>query len=146
MFEKRLKTLRTLETHAQYERHMASEFHPKSCYLCSAKPLKAYQHWKIIENQFPYDEVATMHNMVVSLRHTSEHGLTPEEVTEYKKVKMDLHEEYDMIVENTRMQKSIPGHHHLHLLKLKERLIRFEENRPEAGFLSSAHIGTQSGP
>jgi len=146
MIEKKIKTLRTLKTHSDYELHCAKS-HSKACYLCSAPSIKAYKHWRIIENQFPYDEVATMNNMVVSLRHAKEDDLTPDEKAEYQRIKADLHDEYDMIVENTHKQKSIPGHFHLHLLKIRERLMKFEEKRPCAVFLTAeAKTMIQSGP
>lgn len=125
MSEQRVKTLRSNETHARYERHTNSRF-SKICYLCSAPPLKAYTYWKIIENQYPYDQIATMHDMVVLLRHAPEGELTEEENREYKKIKESLHEWYDIILENTRKQKSIPGHHHLHVLRIRERNVEKE--------------------
>lgn len=132
-----IKSLRSLQTHLQYLEHRNSPNFPK-CYVCDAKPLKEYRHWKIIENQFPYDEVAATSHMVVPKRHLKESELTWREMSEFEKVKADMHAEYDMIIENTRKQKSIPGHYHLHLLKLKERMVAVHEKRPEAVFLTPA--------
>ncbi len=147
MGEQSVKTLRSIATHARYEQHCASPLFSKNCYLCSAPPIKAYRHWKVIENQYPYDEIATMHDMVVLLRHDSEENLTRAEVREYKKVKADLHGSYDMILENTRAQKSIPGHHHLHVLRIKERVMGKIKERPRAVFFTPAtHTANESPP
>jgi len=142
---KKVKTLRTLETHARYERHRKSSDFPK-CFLCEASPLKKFKYWKVVENQFPYDEVATMSHMVVSLRHAPEEELTPAEIREYKKVKNECHENYDIIIENTRKQKSIPSHHHLHLLQIKERENICEEKRPPAAFLTPRYSEVEAPP
>ena len=118
----KVKTLRTLESHAEYERYMKTPKFPK-CYICSAKPIKIYKLWRVIENEFPYNEIATKNDMIVPLRHTTEVNLTEEELREFTKIKEDINDKYDMILENTHKQKSIPGHFHLHLLQIKEREI-----------------------
>ncbi len=124
-----------MQTQERYEWH--KHFHTNdTCYICRAEPLKTYRYWKIIDNQFPYDEIATTTHMIVPLRHVREDQLRAEELQEYSAVKADLHAEYDLILENTYKQKSIPGHYHLHLLKLKERLMNVSEKRPEAVFLT----------
>ena len=144
--EKRTKTLRTIRTQARYERHTAFTL-PKHCYLCSAPPIRNYKHWKIIENQYPYDEIATMHHMVVSVYHAREAALHNEALEEYARVKNDLHQEYDVILENTHKQKSIPEHHHLHLLRIKERVMTENEKRPRAVFLTPTnHTTNMSAP
>jgi len=120
---KKVKTLRTLESHAEYERYMKTPKFPK-CYICSAKPIKTYKLWRVIENEFPYNEIATKNDMIVPIRHTTENGLTEEELREFTKIKEDINDKYDMILENTHKQKSIPGHFHLHLLQIKEREIK----------------------
>jgi diadenosine tetraphosphate (Ap4A) HIT family hydrolase len=132
-----IKSLRSLATHLRYEQHRNSLNFPK-CYLCDAKSLKEYRYWKIIENQYPYDEVATTSHMVVPKRHLKESGLTWREMSEFEKIKTDMHSGYDMIIENTHKRKSIPEHYHLHLLNLKERMVATHEKRPEAVFLTQA--------
>ncbi len=121
----KVKTLRTLKTHAEYERHRKSPKFPE-CYICSAKAIKTYEKWKVIENEFPYDEVATRNDMIVPLRHTTEDGLTKEELDEFKEIKKDINDKYDMITENTHKRKSIPGHFHLHLLEIREREMKVD--------------------
>jgi hypothetical protein len=131
---KLVKTLRTLGTHARYEAHCAAQMNP-GCYLCKAVPIREYKHWNIIQNEFPYDEVATESHILVPKRHSKEEGLTVEEIQELADIKPDTHETYDLIMENTHKQKSIPGHFHTHLLKIRERVMT-EYERPQAVFLT----------
>jgi hypothetical protein len=116
---KKVKTLRTESTcKTYYEFQKTSDF--PECYICEAKEKKRYSKWKIIENEFPYDKIATCNDMIVPIRHTIEDGLTKEELKELLKIKKDINDKYDVIVENTHKRKSIPGHFHLHLLIIKE--------------------------
>ena len=116
----KFKSLRKLETELAYRKYQKTPKFP-TCYICSATAIKTYGKWKKIENEFPYNEIATENHMIVPLRHTTEDNLTEEELREFTKIKEDINDKYDMILENTHKQKSIPGHFHLHLLKIKER-------------------------
>ena len=131
---KLVKTLRTLDTHARYEAHCARQIHPE-CYLCKAPPIREYKYWNVIPNEFPYDEVATESHILVPKRHIREEGLTTEEIKELAVIKPDIHETYDLIMENTHKQKSIPGHFHTHLLMIRERIMT-EHERPQAVFFT----------
>jgi len=133
---KLVKTLRSLKTHARYEQH-CSLSDGKECYLCNAPAVKRFTYWKIIENQYPYDEIAAISHMAVSLRHTKETELSDDEFKEYEKVKKYIHQTYDTIMENTNKQKSIPNHYHVHLLILKEQEI---QERPRAVFLTPEKV------
>lgn len=116
----KFKSLRKVETELAYRKYQKTPKFP-TCYICTAKAIKTYQNWKVIENEFSYDEVATKNDMIVPMRHTIEENLTEEELREFTKIKEDINDKYDMILENTHKQKSIPGHFHLHLLQIKER-------------------------
>ena len=116
----KFKSLRKVETELAYRRYQKTSKFP-TCYICSAPAIKTYGKWKKIENEFPYNEIATENHMIVPLRHTTEDNLTEEELREFTEIKEDINDKYDMILENTHKQKSIPGHFHLHLLQIKER-------------------------
>jgi len=118
----KFKSLRKIETELAYRIYQKTPKFP-TCYICSAPAIKTYGKWKKIENEFPYNEIATENHMIVPLRHTTEDNLTEEELREFTKIKEDINDKYDMILENTHKQKSIPGHFHLHLLQIKEREI-----------------------
>jgi hypothetical protein len=116
----KFKSLRKVETELAYRKYQKTPKFP-ICYICTAPAIRTYQNWKVIQNEFSYDEVATKNDMIVPLRHTTEENLTEEELREFTKIKEDINDKYDMIIENTHKQKSIPGHFHLHLLQIKER-------------------------
>lgn len=87
-----------------------------SCVLCEKVPLHKFVHWKIISNDFPYDLIAEVHEMIVPIRHSIEEGLTQEERDEFFEIKQGYLQKYGYIIEATRTVKSIPEHFHLHLI------------------------------
>ena len=94
----------------------------RRCYLCSAKTVKEFGDWKIVENEYPYDKIAETHHMLTLKRHLG----TP--LTQQVKYELEntirpyLHQHYDMIFENTIRTKSIPGHHHIHMITLRNHI------------------------
>lgn len=132
------KSLRKPESHARYLEFVRSGKLPQ-CYLCESTPIREYKYWKIVENQFPYDEVAETTHMVTPKRHLTESGLTWREMSELQKVKETIHKEYDMILENAHKNKLIPGHYHLHLLRLKERVLTTQK-AGELGIKTEMHL------
>ena len=83
--------------------------------------VKEFAGWKIVENEYPYDRIAETNHMVTLKQHTAETALTSHEKMEYERdVKPYLQQQYDMIFENTLRAKSIPDHHHLHMIALKQ--------------------------
>lgn len=110
---------------ARYEDFL-KEGGAEGCYICKAKPVKEYKYWKIIQNEFPYDEVAEINHIVATKKHKKEEKYTKAEIKEYRKIKEYIHKTYDTILENTNGIKSIPEHQHLHLLRLKEREMKIE--------------------
>ena len=135
----RIKTLRKPETLFKYEERIKAGTLPK-CFFCSAKSLKEYKYWKVVENEFPYDEIASESHIISPRRHVTETGLTKKEIEEYKKIKMELNEKYDITVENSPKLKSIPMHYHLHLLILKERIVETKRDNKIAIFNTQKQI------
>jgi len=89
--------------------------------MCEAETIKEFTHWRIIENKYPYDAVAQTHHMLLPTRHCLESELTAEEIKELLEVKLSaLDTTYTFIFEALPREKSVPGHHHLHLLKTKK--------------------------
>lgn len=111
--------LRTEEARKKYEEYIASRVPSTQCALCAKEPIQAFTHWKIVPNNFPYDRIAEMHNMIVPIRHCVEEELTQEELTEYASIKKSILQEYDFLMEATTKVKSIPEHFHIHLLNIK---------------------------
>jgi hypothetical protein len=93
----------------------------RRCYLCAAKTKHEFRSWRIVENEYPYDRISATHHMVTLKRHSTEADLTTYEKMEFERdVKPYLHKHYDMLFENTVRTKSIPGHHHIHMINLKQ--------------------------
>ena len=50
--------MRTKEAEAVYRKYRAQGGLEGGCRLCEAPATKTFEHWKIINNKFPYDLVA----------------------------------------------------------------------------------------
>lgn len=130
-----IKSLRSLETEITYQRFRKSLDSPK-CFLCKAKPVREFEHWKIVENEYPYDGVATVSQILTTKKHKMEKGFTQEERKELLEIKKELGDQYDMIIENGWQNQSIPEHYHLHLIILKERKVEVP-NSQGLGFFNA---------
>jgi hypothetical protein len=112
-----MSSLRTSEGSKKYQEYLQNETSENICPLCDKESLKDFPFWKLVENSFPYDQIAKIHHMLVSARHVSEEELTGEELEELSMIKKTfINSEYDWIIEPTYKNKSIPGHFHLHLI------------------------------
>lgn len=84
--------------------------------------IKEFTHWAIVNNDFPYDAVATTSHMIFTKRSIPFDWklLTKEEKEEFEHLKETyLKDNYDVVYENLPKGQTIPGHFHLHLLVLK---------------------------
>lgn len=109
--------LRTPESVQKYRAHIEQNAGSTACALCEKTALQSFTHWKIVDNDFPYDQIAKVHHMVVPRRHITEQELTTEELKELVDIKHGhVNETYDWIIEATHRNKSIQGHFHLHLI------------------------------
>lgn len=84
--------------------------------------IKEFKYWVIIENEFPYDAVATTSHLISTKREIALDWslLNKEEWEEFKSIKEEyLKNNYDAIWENFPSGQTIPGHFHLHLVVLK---------------------------
>ncbi len=112
---------RTAAVDKRYARWKKTKGVNGECGLCPKKPLKSFRHWIIVKNDFPYDKIATRHDMILSRRHAPEPKLTPQELRELRKIKERyIHKTYEFIIEATYKKKSIPDHFHLHLINARE--------------------------
>jgi len=90
---------------------------PDVCPLCEARTIESFTYWRIINNKYPYDAVAHKHEMIVPIRHCAETDLTEAEIKELAELKTTLiNDRYVYLIEALANSKSIPGHHHLHLV------------------------------
>lgn len=113
-------SLRTIDGQQKYDDYRKTLSKDTGCALCEEKPLQSFRYWKILENNFPYDKIASTHHMIVPLRHIQESELTNEELKEFSEIKLNvLNQSYDYTLEASTKNKSIPAHYHLHLVVLK---------------------------
>lgn len=101
----------------KYDAYIAEGKMGEGCVLCQKKPINLFTHWKIVSNDFPYDQVAKTHHMIVPLRHSDESGITGDEMQELSRLKKTyIADHYDYIIEATRHRLPIPYHFHLHII------------------------------
>lgn len=103
-----------------YAKHKETGILDRECVLCTIKSIQEFKFWRIIPNSFPYDLIATEHNMLVPIRHTKEDGLTEDEVKELLEIKANDLDKYDYLIEAGNNKKSIPAHFHIHLVCAKD--------------------------
>jgi diadenosine tetraphosphate (Ap4A) HIT family hydrolase len=115
------RTWRTEAMHQKYETGRKEVVNDGSCPLCRAPIKYEFKHWKIIENIYPYDAVASLHDMLITKRHLSKDiELLEEEIAELYELKETiLNETYTFVMEALPKNKSVPGHYHLHLIVSK---------------------------
>jgi diadenosine tetraphosphate (Ap4A) HIT family hydrolase len=107
---------RTTETHERYMEVLKSREVYDGCRLCDETVIIEFNLWKIINNEFPYDKIASTHHMIIPKRHTNGDDLTEEELNELTTLKAGyLNEQYHMLAEALPKRKTMPSHFHLHL-------------------------------
>lgn len=115
--------LRTIATHEAYIKEQTT--HPNYNQEHIYKPgerdtiVREYTHWYIIKNNFPYDAVATRHDMLVPKRvFGSLSDATAVERAEYEEIISALEDEkmYDCIIVNFSKERSVHKHFHTHLI------------------------------
>ncbi len=87
--------------------------------------IKEFNNWVIVENEFPYDAVASVSHMIATKREVGFDWdlLTTEEREEYELIKKTyLSEHYDAIWENLPRGSTVAHHFHLHLIVLKREI------------------------
>ena len=93
----------------------------KWCFLCAETTTK-WGYWRVIPNQYPYDNIAEKHDLLTPVRHVAtEAELTAEETAELRQIKAHLTQsgEYDVFWWNFPQAQTCPDHLHYHLLLLK---------------------------
>ncbi len=84
--------------------------------------IEVFKYWMIIPNDFPYDAIATKHDMLFTRRKVAFDWslLTDEELQELMELKKGfINDTYDVFYENLPRGQTLPSHFHLHLLTLK---------------------------
>lgn len=84
--------------------------------------IKEFERWFIVDNDFPYDAIATVNHMIFTKREVPFRWelLSNEERAEYEEIKRTyISDNYDVVYENLPSGQTKSGHFHLHLLVLK---------------------------
>lgn len=79
-----------------------------------------YEHWVIIKNRFPYDNIAAINHLLVSREPIELLIQAPEAVrTEYENIVHNLAhlERYDAIIQNLPGATTVRAQYHVHLIK-----------------------------
>jgi hypothetical protein len=115
-------SLRTKEMEQKYREYKKDGHMDRICNLCEKAPLvKEFRYWKIVENIFPWDNIAKLQHMLVPKRHIKYDKLNDEEKKEFDELKISyVEQEYEIIAEVTNKKKSIPEHLHIHLIIMKD--------------------------
>jgi hypothetical protein len=105
--------LRTQETHDRYANT------PKTGDFFN-HPDKKILTWGIVSNEYPYDAVASKHDLLFPLRKVARwEELTEQEVADLHAILASF-SQYDSIIYNTRKAQTIPDWLHVHLVCWKE--------------------------
>ncbi len=105
---------RTRETEVAYQEAMKNG---DTADFTSRDAIKEYTYWKIVHNQFPYDNIATRNHILVPKRKVANTmELETHEIEELSLIKSIL--DYEIIWENLGDARSVKQHYHLHLLDL----------------------------
>ena len=116
-----MPSLRTKETESIYQEYLKTS-DPNYCPFCAKDLLVTeYEYWMVLKNRFPYDEIASNHDMLVLKRHvTKMSDIREHELIEYYKLVEDiLTGEYSYYAMNMPEERTIPMHLHYHLIKFK---------------------------
>ena len=122
-----MRIARTEETEEKYSEFRRSRKGDEPCRFCAEElPGEKFNFklWKILHNNFPYDNIASLHDMVIPKRHfQNEADMTVEERDELTKIKTEILPatgEYDCVFENMEKMRSM-SHYHIHLIRFKRR-------------------------
>lgn len=88
--------------------------------LSDEPALEVWEHWRLIDNSYPYDIAFKTHHLLIPKRVTPKHSLNVAEKLELEDILDSLSERYDCYLENFASKQSIKNHYHLHLLTYKD--------------------------
>lgn len=117
------RTEETMNRYMKVMRERAESGIKTDCFLNYKDSLvKEFNHWVIIENEFPYDAIASVSHMIITKREIALDWqlLSKEEKEELNEIKETyLKQKYDVFWENFPSVQTVPQHFHIHLIVLK---------------------------
>lgn len=84
------------------------------------KSYAVFEHWMVVENEFPYDKIAAVHRLLAPKRSMSEpFEMNAEEVRELHGIMQAWAEakEYDTMMLNFHHSRTLPKQLHFHLVR-----------------------------
>ena len=113
--------LRTPETNERYRKYAESRSPDDRCPLCAAETLVDFDHWRIIDNAFPYDEIAEVHHLLIPKAHIShrEKNFMPIWGNFAMDIEKYVFASYDAVTLNCPAAQTVPDHMHFHLITYK---------------------------
>lgn len=113
---------RSPELKEKYHEAMKNRHDGSPCPLCQLKSVREFKFWRITVDEYPYDMIASKHDMLLPKRHVVSNQLTQEETTELNEIIEggELDKDYDVIQKSLNSVSSIPSHTHYHLMKIKD--------------------------
>lgn len=106
-------SLRKPESEKLYQKRIKRE----GCFICDRDLLiKEYEYWILLKNRYPYDLIASKHDLIATRRHTQNHDqLTIAEITELNDIRRQTNYDFEMF--NKPIRQSHSSHFHIHLIK-----------------------------
>jgi len=117
----------TLRTHKSEQAYQEELLKRSDRDLSDDPSIREWEHWRIIENLFPYDAAFKVHHLLLPKRRVSEIELNEEEKKELEVILQELTDVYSFWMVNFKAKQSIKNHFHIHLLTYKD-------SREELGF------------
>ena len=94
----------------------------KGCFCCGWDMLvKEYKHWVVLNNKYPYDAIASKHDLICPKRHiVSRDELTTVELAELREIRKLNEKIYDFEMWSYPHRQTHPVHYHIHLIKFNK--------------------------
>jgi len=94
----------------------------KGCFICNRDLLSGeYEYWVVVKNKYPYDAIASRHDLLCPKRHIStREELTFAELAELEEIRKANSDIYSFEMWNYPSKQTHKVHFHLHLLVFKE--------------------------
>lgn len=107
-------SLRTPTTKIAYQAALAAG---KMFDSTRATHLEEWTYWMLVENEYPYDLIASKHHLLVPYRPVkSRDELLYMEESELRNILRAVTPNYDAYLENFPRHQSVQSHFHIHLL------------------------------
>lgn len=85
--------------------------------------IRQWEHWRLVNNRFPYDSIYKVHHMLLPKRAAVAHrwDLNTEEKTELEIILREfVYQDYDLWFENCPKRRSVLALYHLHVAVYKD--------------------------